>query len=109
MNTKTKREQEIERWFAVLAKRRDGLKWREIAAHFQCNADSLPRMAKKAENIERQKNGLPAIKPLKTRTFVICETNAFIASTKSIGTGEAAWNANADASNSLLILSEEEN
>lgn len=76
-DTKTKREQEIERWFAVLAKRREGLKWREIAAHFECNADSLPRMAKKAENIERQKNGLPAIKPLKTRTFVICENKRF--------------------------------
>jgi len=81
MNTttepKTKREEDIERWFSVLKMRRHGLKWREIAAHYNCNPDSLPKMAKKAENIERQQQGLPQIKPPKIRTFVICENKRF--------------------------------
>ncbi len=84
MNTtekpKTKRERAVERWFQVLAKRREGMKWKEMAEHFKCDASSLHKMARNAENIERQRQGLPVLKPrhgVKTRTFVICENKRF--------------------------------
>ncbi len=87
MNTttepKTKRERAIKRWFQVLAKKREGLKWKDMAEHFQCEMSALHKMARKAENIERQQMGLTVIRPTKgkgpkkIRTFVICENKRF--------------------------------
>jgi hypothetical protein len=77
---KTKRERAEARWFEVLEKRREGMKWRELAEYFKCDAGSLNRMARKAKDIERQRQGLPAIQKStgrKTRVFVICENPRF--------------------------------
>jgi len=84
MNTtekpKNKRERAIERWFEVLKKRREGLKWRELEEHFKIDSGSLNRMARKAENIERQRNGMAPKMPRqgkRTRVYVICENKRF--------------------------------
>lgn len=68
------------RWFAVLAKRREGMKWKDIADHFKCDVGFAYRMARKAENLERKMRDLPEITPRsgkKERLFVICENKRF--------------------------------
>jgi hypothetical protein len=77
---KTKREQIEARWFEVLEKRRQGMKWKELAEHYKCDPSSLNRMAMRAIDIERERQGLPAIQKFKgkrTRVFVICENPRF--------------------------------
>ena len=77
---KTKKERMIERWFAVLAERRKGTKWKDMEAKFGVDSGSLARMARKAENIERERNGLAPRVPRsgkKTRVFTICENPRF--------------------------------
>lgn len=83
-----KRERAVEKWFQVLAKRRKGMKWKHIAEHFGSDIATLNRMARRAENMERERLGLPVVKktsgsgvknPLrrKIRVYVICENKRF--------------------------------
>ena len=55
---KRKREKAEKRWFAVLAKKREGLKWREVAAFFGIDTAFAFRMAQQAIEIELGRKGL---------------------------------------------------
>lgn len=55
---KRKREKAEKRWFQVLAKKREGLKWREVAAFFGIDTSFAFRMAQQAIEIELERKGL---------------------------------------------------
>lgn len=55
---KRKREKAEKRWFQVLAKKREGLKWREVAAFFGIDTGFAHRMAQQAIEIELRRKGL---------------------------------------------------
>lgn len=55
---KRKREKAQKRWFQVLAKKREGLKWREVAAFFGIDTGFAHRMAQQAIEIELERKGL---------------------------------------------------
>ena len=55
---KRKREKAEKLWFAVLAKKREGLKWRKVAAFFGIDTAFAFRMAQQAIEIELERKGL---------------------------------------------------
>jgi hypothetical protein len=55
---KRKREKAEKRWFQVLAKKREGLKWREVAAFFGIDTAFAFRMAQQAIEIELSRKAM---------------------------------------------------